>query len=104
MTIPQRKHLRWLISAVEDVEEITAFVSRRAPKAAAKLAARLKERAKILAYFPHIGSICPQYERARFITHGRFVIYYTVHRTEVVIRAVVRGVRQFQPAWLRRRI
>jgi len=97
-----RKALRWLVAAREDLTEIVEHIARQYPQAAGHFAARLLRRVEILADFPHIGSLCPQYRKARQLIHGHYVIYYTVHRQEVVIRAVVRGARLFRSSWLRR--
>jgi len=37
------------------------------------------------------------------LVFGNYVVYYTVSRREVVVRAVVHGARRFRPSWLRRK-
>lgn len=97
-----KKAVRWLVAAREDLLEIVAYIANRAPQTAERFAEKLLGRIEILADHPHIGSVCPYYRKARQLIHGHYVIYYTVHRQEVVIRAVVRGARLFRSAWMRR--
>lgn len=102
MTSRGRKQLRWLRAALEDVDEIIEHIAGRAPRTAEQFADRLFSKVEMLAQFPHLGSICPHYRKARQLIFGNFVIYYTVHRQEVVVRAVVRGARLFRSWWLKR--
>ena len=102
MTARGRKQLRWLQAALQDVEDMMRPIAERAPRSAERFVDRLFEKVGLLADFPHLGSTCPHYRRARQFIFGNYVIYYTVHRHEVVIRAVVRGARLFRSWWLRR--
>jgi len=98
-----KKSVRWQRPAREDLTEIVVYIARQSdPPTAERFAERLMERAEDLAYFPYAGEVCPHYRKARQLSFGNFVIYYTVHRSEVVIRAVVRGARLFRSWWLRR--
>jgi plasmid stabilization system protein ParE len=72
------------------------------PQAAERFADAIFARVDQLQTFPHLGSVCPDYAKARQLIHGDYIIYYTVHRKEVVIRAVVHGARLFRLYWLRR--
>ena len=49
-----------------------------------------------------VFAVCPHFRKARQLIHGNYIIYYSVHRTEIVIRAVVHGARLFRSYWLRR--
>ncbi len=49
------------------------------------------------------GSPCLEYPKARQIFYGEYVVYYTVNRRDLVIRAVVHGARHFRKSWLRRK-
>jgi len=102
MTRRKPRELRWLAAARDDLAAIVEHIARRAPDTAQEFADRLLDHVEILAHQPHVGSICESYPKARYLVHGNFVIYYTVHRQEVVIRAVVRGARLFRADWLRR--
>ena len=99
---PRRpKEIRWLQPARDDLTSIVDFIAGNNPKAAERFADRLIAKVGLLAGSPHLGSICP-HRKIRQLIHGKYIVYYTVHRTEVVIRAVVHGARLFRSYWLRR--
>src|SRR2546428_8964495 len=98
-----RKSVRWQPPAREDLAEIVAYIAQQSDlRTADRFAGRLIERVDDLAFFPYAGEVCPYFRKARQLPFGHFVIYYTIHRKEVVIRAVVRGARLFRSWWLRR--
>ncbi len=98
-----RKTVSWQWPAREDLAEIAAFIAQQSDVATAqRFAERLVARVADLAFFPYAGEVCPHYRKARQLPFENFVVYYTVHRREVVIRAVVRGARLFRSWWLRR--
>jgi len=90
--------LRWLEAARDDLGQIAESIAADNPRAAERLSERILDRVQILSDHPHLGSPCPFAPRVRFLVVGN----YTVHRKEVVIRAVVHGRRLFRPGWLRR--
>ena len=98
----RQKQLRWLRAAQDDLTAIIDYIADDDPKAAARFAERLLRKIALLGESPHLGSVCPYYRKARQLVHGNYIVYYTVHRTEVVIRAVVHGARLFRSYWLRR--
>jgi plasmid stabilization system protein ParE len=90
--------VRWHTAARQDVLEIIDRFADDAPRSAMGFVDRFNARAALLSTFPYLGERCPDYRRARHLIEGNFIIYYTVHRHEVVIRAVVRGSRLFRRA------
>ena len=96
------KPIRWLNAAVEDATGIVEWIARDNPQAAERFSEQLLERVELLRDFPHLGGVCPYYQKARQLIRGRYIVYYTVHRQEVVIRAIVDGARLFRSYWLRR--
>lgn len=97
-----RKHVEWRSAARDDLTQIVEYIARDSPDNAARFAAKLLARIDNLAYFPHAGSICPYHRKTRQIFHGKYVVYYTVHRTTVLIRAIVHGAQLFRRFWLHR--
>jgi len=93
----------WLVAAVADVEEIVEVIARDSATAAERFAKAILDRASQLSHSPYLGAVCPHARRARQLIHGNYIIYYSVHRSEVRIRAVVHGARLFQSYWLRRK-
>ena len=102
MSPRQKKPIRWHHAAVDDLAGIVEYIARNAPQEAEQFAERLLSRVELLSDFPHLGPVCPHYRKARQLIHGKYIVYYTVHRQELVIRALVHGARLFRSYWLRR--
>jgi len=102
MSTGKGKQVRWQEVALNDLTQIVAGIAERAPQAAENFSEKVLARVEALADSPYLGAVCPQFGKARQLIHGNYIIYYTVHRQEVVIRAVVRGARLFRSSWLRR--
>jgi addiction module RelE/StbE family toxin len=102
MSARKRKQVRWQTAALEDLTQIVSYIARHAPQAAERLADDVFTQVERLGDFPYLGSTCPSFRKARQLVHGNYIIYYTVHRQEVVVRAVVHGARLFRSNWLRR--
>ena len=100
--MPRQKKVRWLDAALNDLVEIVEYIGKDNPQAAERLADAIFAKIELLADSPHLGSICPHYRKARQLIHGNYLVYYTVHRQEVVMRAIVHGARLFRSYWLRR--
>ncbi len=98
----RRKAVRWLISAQDEFLALVEQIASDKESAAERFFDRLLEKIELLGDSPHLGAVCPYFRRVGQLIHGKYVIYYTVHRTEVVIRAVVHGARLFRSHWLRR--
>lgn len=96
------KEIRWLRAALDDLAEIVGYIAQDNPQAAERFGQTIFSKVGRLAESPHLGSVCPYYKKARQLIHGKYIVYYTVHRKEVVIRAVVHGARLFRSYWLRR--
>jgi plasmid stabilization system protein ParE len=77
----------------------SSTIARDSPE---RFAAKLVAQIDNLAYFPHAGAICPYHRKTRQLIHGNYIVYYTVHRTTVLIRAVVHGAQLFRRFWLHR--
>ena len=102
MTARKPKPLRWHSAAYDDLCEIVDYIAADSPVNADRFAKAVFARVELLTESPHLGSVCPHFRKARQLIHGNYVIYYSVHRTEIVIRAVVHGARLFRSYWLRR--
>jgi plasmid stabilization system protein ParE len=98
-----RKSVRWHIAAIGDLNQIVELIQKTRPKTAKRLTARIFAMTDLLAISPYLGAKSSAFSKARLLTHKGYVIYYTVHRSEVIIRAVVHGRRFFPRDWLRRR-
>lgn len=96
------KPVRWLKAAQYDLNEIVAYIAHDAPLRAERFAEKLLDRVELLSESPESGPPCPDYPSVRQLILGNYLVYYTVHRREVVVRAVVHGARLFQEAWVLR--
>jgi plasmid stabilization system protein ParE len=95
--------LRWRQAAVDDLAAIVLHIESDAPIAAARFRDAIVAKIHSLAEFPLTGSICHESPSARVVVFGNYLVYYTVSRREIMIRAVVHGARLFRPSWLRRK-
>jgi plasmid stabilization system protein ParE len=95
-------HVRWLDSAYAEAQAIFDYIAADDRRAADRWADAIADKAAALADAPSLGAPLERYRNARYLTHGNYVLYYTVHRQEVVIRAVKHGAMRFRSAWLRR--
>jgi plasmid stabilization system protein ParE len=102
MSARARKSVRWQSIALDDLTQIVDRIRATRPRTAQRLAARIFAKTDLLAFAPYLGAKSAAYAKARFLTHKGYVIYYTVHRDEVVVRAVVHGARFFRRDWLYR--
>lgn len=89
-------------AALDDLTAIVDYIAQDNPKAAERFSERLLGKLGLLAHSPQLGSVCPYHRKTRQLVYGKYIVYYTVHRTDVVIRAVVHGARHFRSYWLRR--
>lgn len=99
---PQRV-VRWRKAASDDLAEIVDYIAADSIVAAERFLDAILVRISTLSRFPFSGGICPYYPKARQLIFGNYVIYYSVSRQEVLIRAVVHGARLFRASWLRRK-
>jgi toxin ParE1/3/4 len=103
MIAGKRKEIRWQTPAKDDFVQIVDTIAADAPGAAERFAESILSRVELLAEFPYLGPVCPYYRKARQLIHGSYIVYYTVHQEEGVVRAVVHGARLFRSYWLRRK-
>ena len=102
MISERRREIRWLKAALEDLAQIVEHIAADKPRAAEQFAESIFKKVELLATLPYLAPVCPYYRKARQMVHGNYVLYYTVHRKEIVIRAVVQGARLFRSSWMRR--
>lgn len=103
MSVKKLKTIRWLHAARDDLDGIIEPILFNNAIAAEKLAERILNRIEVLAQLPYLGPVSPYAAKVRYLVIDDYVVYCTVHRSEVVIRAIVHGSRFFQRAWLRRK-
>ena len=102
MSAGRPKKIRWMEAAADEFAGILDEIATDSPRAAEELRDQLLAKVELLSRFPKLGAVCSHFPKARQFTLGSYVVYYTLHRDEVVIRAVVHGARLFRSEWLRR--
>ena len=102
MSAARKRILRWKKAAGDDLAAIVDTIAADSPVAAERFLETILGRIESLERFPFSGGVCPHYPKARQIVFGNYLVYYTVGRRDVVIRAVVHGARLFRASWLRR--
>lgn len=102
MTRRTPKPIRWFFAARRDLFDIADYIAADSEAAAERFVDELEAHVDLLAEAPYLGSVCPHSQRYRQLIHGNYIVYYSVHRAEIVIRAVVHGARLFRSARLRR--
>ena len=100
--MPRPKQLRWQELAREEFLSTVDMIAADNPRAAARFQQRVERKVGLIAEFPTLGTRVYRARSFRFITHGKYVIYYSVGRREVVIRAFRHGSQPFRRQWLHR--
>lgn len=79
--------LIWSEEALDRLAEIQGYVARDNPVAAARLIARLIERANALLDHPRMGRVVPEHGRAdlREIIEGNYRIVYLLNDRAVIV-------------------
>lgn len=80
--------------AIEDLKRLRAFIAVHNPPAAARVAAELVEKIRLLPDFPEIGTpveLAPMPDSIRDIVFGRYIVRYSVHSSAVIILRVWHG-------------
>ena len=90
---PERKpyHVKIQREAIDDLERVYAFIADDAPVRARQFVRSLRKKIFSLKCFPHRGTRVGIFEEdstlseIRFIEHRGYLIFYTVHKKEIII-------------------
>ncbi|MFB3893185.1 MAG: type II toxin-antitoxin system RelE/ParE family toxin [Phycisphaerae bacterium] len=87
----------WSPEALQDLDDIAAFIARDSEYQASAFVQRLIDAANRLAEFPEAGRVIPELSHGRFreLIEGDYRIMYSIMGDEVRIDAVFHGVRRF---------
>jgi plasmid stabilization system protein ParE len=87
----------WSPEAIQDLEDIAAFIARDSEYHAAMFVQRLIDATDRLGQFPESGRMIPEVgaEKYREIIEGAYRIMYSIHGDAVRIDAVLHGARRF---------
>ena len=88
--------LRYSAASKEDLKEIVRFIAKDKPVAARQWVARIREKCRLAAKYPHIGddrSDLGDGIRSTYV--GSYIIYFRDHVGMLEIVCVVRGDLEF---------
>ncbi len=99
----------WARAAVQDLEEIVAFIATASPGNARRVLRRLRERASVLEVFPERGRVVPELSRfgiraLRELVVRPYRLIYRVTPDRVLVLAVFDGRRDIEEILLERLI
>lgn len=94
--------LRFLRSALADLEEISAYIARENPEAAGRIIRDLVDRVGLLASYPDAGEGQPHLGIGiRKLTERPYVVFYCREGDEIAVVRVLHGARRITRALLR---
>src|SRR5262245_2223191 len=94
----------WLPEALDDVDEIAAFIAMDSPAYASAFVQRIVLKAQELNQFPLRGRMVPEWgdDSVREVYVSSHRLIYNVHNNEVLILAVIHGARGLDRGLIRR--
>jgi len=87
--------VRWTKPALDDLEDITEYISRDSKVYAERFAIRVIDAVKRLEHFPYSGRLVPEFndENIRELIYGAYRVIYVVRGLICYVTAVVHGSR-----------
>ena len=88
-------HIIWARRAIEDLENLVAYISADAPAAARRVAQRLIDRVELLQQQPELGARVPEDATGiyRELRQGKYRIVYRIEDQTVYVLCVHHGSR-----------
>lgn len=98
------RRVKWTPTAVDELEEIAAYIAEDARMAARRFARGVRDAARSLAELPERGRAVPELHPLplRELLLGNYRLIYKVEPERVVIVALVHGARDLAALWERR--
>ena len=93
----------WTIKAVEQVEQIGAFIEKDSPFQSRRVVQLIVKEARKLKQYPRIGKMIPEVQEERYRELRVFsyrILYKIIDENRIAIVGVVHGSRLFDPQWL----
>ena len=83
--------------AIQDLEELIAYISQDNPKAATKIVGEIREKIALLTEFPLMGRALSDIGNGEYraIVINNYVAFYVVIGGEVQIRRILHGARRY---------
>ncbi len=89
----------WSDHALDDIEQISEYISKDSPERASLFVSRLIDAAEQMAVLPYSGRIIPEVEKDEYreTVYGAYRIMYKVEEHSIILLAVVHGARDWKP-------
>lgn len=90
--------VKWTNNAIEDLKEISKYISRDSPKYARILTNQIFEIVKHLEQFPNLGRVVPEYEdsKIRELLYKNYRIIYKIKKEFLEIITIFHGSRKLK--------
>lgn len=87
--------LFWSGRSLADLEEIVTYIARESPAVARSFSAKLVDAVNVLAEFPTIGRVVPEYgnETMREILYRNYRVVYELSATTATVVTIFHGSR-----------
>jgi toxin ParE1/3/4 len=94
---------RFSPKARRELNDLLETIGQHNPVAAAKWAAKIEERCRLLAQFPHSGTACPDLlPNLRCSSVGSYVIYFRPTKDGIQVVHIVHGARDITQLFRKR--
>lgn len=89
--------IKWSDPAIDDLKEISSYISRDSPKYARSITKGIMEMIDHLQRFPRIGKKVPELEDPdiRVIIYRNYRIFYQIYEQNLEIIRIIHGSRNF---------
>ncbi len=90
--------LLWSQRAVADLDEIIAYLAQDSPAAARNFATKIIDAVEVIATFPEVGRIVPEYKdgNIREILYRNYRVVYELSENTAILVTVFHGSRLFE--------
>lgn len=88
----------WSENALEDIEQISEFISKDSSDRAALFVSRLIDATDKLLHYPNSGRVIPEVKKEEYreVIYGAYRIMYRLKPNEILILAVIHSARDWK--------
>ena len=88
----------WSENALQDIEQISEFISKDSSDRAALFVSRLIDATEKLSQYPNSGRVIPEVKKDEYreVIYGAYRIMYKLEAKEVLILAVIHSARDWK--------
>lgn len=85
----------WSSKALNDLDEIIAYIAKRNRSAALDLASRIEDSVLPAAQFPYLFRTGRVKGTREVVAHPNYIVIYRVRKKHIVVTAVIHAMRQY---------